>query len=234
MSSQVRATDNGKASVKFGLKVPYVSGSLNSAVATPGAVPYATTQFQQVDVGVNIDMQPHVNGAQDVSMHIKVEVSSVAQQISIAGINEPEISQRVNEADVRLKDSEVSILGGLSDVESTYSLTGVPGLANIPILGNLFGGIKDRTKTDDQVLVALIPHILRAPDLTAVGEQGVYAGTERVIRVQRRPDPDDGQPLPLAPTTPSPAVPAPPNPAQPVAPPVASPPANRPPGQPNP
>ena len=49
---QIRATDNGKASLKVGQKIPYVSGSLNSAVATPGSIPYATTQFQQIEVGV--------------------------------------------------------------------------------------------------------------------------------------------------------------------------------------
>ena len=70
---QVRVTDGGKGSLKIGSKIPYVSGSLNSAVATPGSIPYATTQFQQIDVGVNIDVQPHVNGPDDVSMHIKVE-----------------------------------------------------------------------------------------------------------------------------------------------------------------
>ena len=75
---QLRATDGGKASLKIGQKIPYVSGSLNSAVATPGSIPYATTQFQQVEVGTLIDLQPHVNGTEDISMHIRVELSNRA------------------------------------------------------------------------------------------------------------------------------------------------------------
>src|ERR1700761_9356255 len=136
---QVRATDGGKASLKIGSKIPYVSGSLNSAVATPGAIPYATTQFQQVDVGTQIDLEPHVNGADEIGMHIKVEVSDVTQTENIAGVQQPIIGQKVNEANIRMKDGEVSVLGGLYDDEHDNSVSGIPGVTNIPVLGYLFG-----------------------------------------------------------------------------------------------
>ena len=136
---QLRATDGGKASLKIGQKIPYVSGSLNSAVATPGSIPYATTQFQQVEVGTLIDLEPHVNGQDDISMHIRVELSTVLNQILIAGIEEPEIGQQIDEANIRMKDGEVSILGGLSDRERTRAYSGVPGFTNLPLLGYLFG-----------------------------------------------------------------------------------------------
>jgi general secretion pathway protein D len=212
---ELRATDGGKASLKIGQKIPYVSGSLNSAVATPGAIPYATTQFQQVDVGTNIDMQPHVNGTDEVSMHVKVEISNVLNTETIAGIQEPIIGQQVDEADIRMKDGEVSILGGLSDKELSTVLSGVPGFANIPLLGYAFGN-KQRTSTDNQILLALIPHILRAPDMTHIADKGVLAGSERVTRVERKPEgtPVGGnavpqgrlrQPVPATPLTPVPA-----------------------------
>lgn len=211
---QLRATDNGKASLKVGEKIPYVSGSLNSAVATPGAIPYATTQFQQIDIGTNIDLQPHVNGTDDVSMHIKVEVSNEPSQVSIAGISEPVIGQQIDEADIRMKDGEVSILGGLSDKEYQKNLSGFPGLTNIPLLGYLFGE-HDTSITDTEVLIAIIPHILRTPDMSAMGEEGVLAGTERVIHVERKSDgtfvsvPPSGVPPATVPVTPpTPLTPA--------------------------
>ncbi len=233
---QIRAIDGGKASLKIGQKIPYVSGSLNSAIATPGSVPYATTQFQQVDVGVNIDLEPHVNGPEDVSMHIKVEISNTAAPITIAGISEPVITQRVNEAQIRMKDGQPAILGGLSDVEDTNTNNGVPGITNIPVLGYLFG-TKTKSNSDDQILVALIPHIVRAPDLSALGNPGVLAGTERVVRVERKPDgtltvtplsPTDGTRPPGNGSSPPPNATPPP--------PVALPPAqvNPPPNQPKP
>jgi general secretion pathway protein D len=206
---QLRATDGGKASLKIGQKIPYVSGSLNSAVATPGSIPYATTQFQQVDVGTNIDLQPHVNGAEEISMHVKVEISNVLNQQNIGGINEPIIGQQVDEADIRMKDGEVSILGGLSDKEQQNVLSGLPGFTNIPVLGYLFGS-KQKTITDNQVLIVLIPHIVRAPDITHMADTGVFAGTERVTRVERHPDgtPSPNNPPPTSPLGTVPNVPA--------------------------
>ncbi len=196
---QLRAIDGGKASLKIGQKIPYVSGSLNSAVATPGSIPYATTQFQQVEVGTLIDLQPHVNGSQDISMHIRVEISNVLAQIAIAGINEPEIGQQIDEADVRLRDGEVSILGGLSEKDRANTLSGLPGFTNIPLLGYLFG-TKVVNNTDNETLIAVIPHITRAPEYGDIANQGTYAGTERIPRVDRIPQTVEV-------TLPSPAIP---------------------------
>jgi general secretion pathway protein D len=183
---QLRAIDNGKASLKIGQKIPYVSGSLNSAVATPGSIPYATTQFQQVEVGTLIDFQPHVNGPEDVYMHVRVELSNKLSDVTIAGIAEPIIGQQIDEADIRMRDGEVSILGGLSDRENSNLLTGVPGFTNIPLLGYVFGS-KTRENIDNEILIAVIPHIVRAPEYADLAGTGVYAGTERVPRVERSP-----------------------------------------------
>jgi general secretion pathway protein D len=213
---EVRVTDGGKATLKVGSKIPYVSGSLNSAVATPGSIPYATTQFQQIDVGVNIDLQPHVNGPEDVSMHIKVEISNVTQTETIAGVQQPIIGQKVNEADIRMKDGEASLLGGLSSDSDSQSIAGIPGVANLPVLGYLFGThTKDREK--DDIIIALIPHIIRAPSVN-LADEGILAGTERVVKVERRSVEQVGAALQPSGSTPQVPVSAP-----------AAPPANLPP-----
>ena len=195
---EVRVTDGGKATLKIGSKIPYVSGSLNSAVATPGSVPYATTQFQQIDVGVNVDLQPHVNGPEDVSMHIKVEISQVTSTETIAGVQQPIISQRVNEADIRMRDGEASLLGGLSQNSDTSSVAGIPGVANMPVLGYLFG-TRSKDRERDDIVIALIPHIVRAPTVN-LADEGVLAGTERVVKVVRRAD--TAPPIAAAPVLP--------------------------------
>lgn len=192
---QVRVTDNGKASLKIGQRIPYVSGSLNSAVATPGSIPYATTQFQQVDVGVNVDLQPHVIGTDEISMKIKVEISSVVRTTNIAGVDQPVIGQKINEAEIRMRDGEASLLGGLTSDSDTQGIAGIPGVANMPLLGYLFGTrSKDREK--DDIIVALIPRIIRAPSVIDASAEGVLSGTERLIRVNRAPE---------APAAPAPA-----------------------------
>ena len=195
---QVRATDGGKASLLIGSSIPYVSGSLNSAVATPGSIPYATTQFQQINVGTQIEFAPHVNGTEDVSMHLKVELSTVLNTETIAGIQEPIIGKQTGEADLRMKDGEVTIISGLSDKELNSTVSGVPGLANVPLLGYIFGS-KDKIHTDNEILIAMIPHIVRSLDFSAAEGTGVYAGSERVIRVERRREPSSMTVTPAAP-----------------------------------
>ena len=227
---QVRVTDGGKGSLKIGSKIPYVSGSLNSAVATPGSIPYATTQFQQIDVGVNIDVEPHVNGPDDVSMHIKVEVSSVTGTNTIAGVAQPIIGQKVNEANVRMRDGEYSLLGGLSSDTNSLSVGGLPGVSNIPILGYLFG-TKTKDIEKDDILIALVPHIIRAPAVDEQPSEGILAGTERSVRVERKQQAatptalapsalGNTQPVPNVPAQPTPNVPTPvrPGPVQPISP----------------
>ena len=208
---QVRVTDGGKASLKVGQKIPYVSGSLNSAVATPGSIPYATTQFQQIDVGVLVDIEAHVNGADEISLHLKVEISNVAQNELIAGVEEPVIGQKVNEANIRLKDGEVSLMGGLTTDQDTNTVSGIPGIANMPVLGYLFGDHNSNRQKDD-IIVALIPHIIRTPNMGSPGDEGILAGTERVVRVERRAPVSTTPPaLPPSSGTPS-APPLPPGP----------------------
>lgn len=187
---QVRSTDGGKASFLVGSQIPYVSGSLSSVVNT-GSVPYATTQFQQVNVGTQIEFAPHVNGTEDISMHVKVELSNVLQRILIAGVEQPVIGKQTDEADIRMRDGEVSILGGLSDKESGLTTSGLPGTTNLPLLGYIFGS-KKRDLTDNQILIAMTPHIVRSADLPNATDAGTFAGTERVIRVERNRTPSNG------------------------------------------
>lgn len=197
---EVRAVDGGKAVLKIGQKIPYVSGSLNSAIATPGAIPYATTQFQQISVGTEIDFKPHVNGPNDITMHVKVDLSTLLQWLDIAGVQEPELGQQVDEADIRMKNGEVSLLGGLSDVEHNKTLSGFPGLTNLPLLDYIFGSKKIQD-SNNEILIALVPHIIRSPEdqLAITAEKGVYAGTNRVVSVRRASQAAPPQPTTTAP-----------------------------------
>src|SRR6266480_6175509 len=83
------------------------------------------------DVGVNIDLTPRVHPNHEVSLKLKVEVSAHTSDVSIGGITQPVISQRVIEHDIRLKEGEVSILGGLIQRSDSKTLEGWPGLAKL-------------------------------------------------------------------------------------------------------
>ena len=95
-------------------------------------------------MGVNIEMTPTVHFDHDVTLKIKIEVSSQSGSVTISGVTEPILSQRVVDQVIRLREGEASILGGIQDNRRQQSWTGIPGLSSIPILKYLFGS-KDHT-----------------------------------------------------------------------------------------
>ena len=122
---QVRASDGQKVTLKIGSRIPYATGSFGSAIGGVGAgvSPLVSTQFNYADVGVNIDMTPQVHSADEVTLHIEVTVSSVQQYVQIGGISQPVIGQQANIADIRLREGEVNILGGLNQTQENSNLT---------------------------------------------------------------------------------------------------------------
>ena len=136
---QVRALDNQKATLKIGERVPVATGSFQPGIGGVGINPLVNTQFQYLDVGVNIDVTPHVHADREVTLKITMEISSVVGQSSIGGISQPIIGQKKIEHEIRLKDGESSLIGGILDDSQTRSLAGIPGLAQIQIMGYLFG-----------------------------------------------------------------------------------------------
>ena len=136
---QIRALDGQKASLKIGDRVPVATGSFQPGIGGVGINPLVNTQFQYLDVGVNIDITPHVHANGEVTLKISMDVSAVTGQQNIGGISQPIIGQRKIEHEIRLKDGEANLLGGIMEDQQTKSLSGIPGLAQIPILKYLFG-----------------------------------------------------------------------------------------------
>jgi general secretion pathway protein D len=177
---QVRVTDGQTAKLRIGTRIPYATGSFLpgvSAGTAAGISMLASTQFQYQDVGVNLDLTPHllING--EVGLHAMIEISSLGASINIGGVQQPTFGQRRIEHDIRLKEGEVSLLGGLIQSTETRTYVGVPGLGQIPILGHLFSGQRTE-RAEIEVLVMLTPRVIRLPE-AKVGARGVpVAGGE--------------------------------------------------------
>jgi general secretion pathway protein D len=186
---ELRSVDGQQAKLKIGDRIPIATGSFQAGVGVGGVGsaglvnPLVNTQFQYQDVGVNIDMTPRVHPNHDVSLKIKIEVSSVTGTSTIGGISQPIISQRVVEHDIRLGDGEAYILGGLIQRTDTKTLNGWPGLAKIPVIRYLFSS-DSVDHQEDEVLIMLIPHIVRLPDWTKENLRGIYSGTDTGIQVK--------------------------------------------------
>jgi len=217
---EVRSVDGQTAKLKIGDRIPIATGSFSSGIGIAGGTagginPLVNTQFTYQDVGVNIDLTPRVHPNREVSLKLKVEVSAHTNDVSIGGITQPVISQRVIEHDIRLKEGEVSILGGLIQRSDSKTLEGWPGLAKLPLLGYLFS----HNKTDhqeDEVLIVLTPRIVRMPEWTKANLRPMYSGSDALVQVKREaeihapaPPPVTPQQQPQTNPVPAPTAPAP-------------------------
>ena len=205
---QIRALDGQKASLKIGDRVPVATGSFQPGIGGVGINPLVNTQFQYLDVGVNIDITPHVHSGREITLKITMDISSVTGQSSIGGISQPIIGQRKIEQEIRLKDGEANILGGMLEDQRTKSLSGIPGLAQIPILKYLFGQTQ-QDHSESEIVFAIVPHIIRGTDVNEMNQRPIDIGTANTVVLRHVTPP----PLPVAPPSQAPIAPAGPPPA---------------------
>jgi general secretion pathway protein D len=204
---QVRALDNQKATLKIGERVPVATGSFQPGIGGVGINPLVNTQFQYLDVGVNIDVTPHVHADRAVTLKITMEISSVVGQSSIGGISQPIIGQKKIEHEIRLADGESSLIGGIFDDSQTRSLAGIPGLAQIPILGYLFGQ-RTQDHSQDETVFVITPHIIRGAMVSELNQRPIDIGTASTIELRHISHPAAVAPAAQG-ATPAPATPAP-------------------------
>jgi general secretion pathway protein D len=183
---EIRAVDGQPAKLRVGDRVPVATGSFQSGtgVGSSGVNPLVNTQFQYIDVGVSLDVTPHVHVNREISLKVLVEVSSVTGYATIGGIQQPIISQRKVEHEIRLKEGEVSILGGLFERVDSKTLNGWPGLANVPLMRYLFSS-ENVERQENENLIVLIPRIVRMPDWSLTNLRAMYAGSETYPSVKK-------------------------------------------------
>ena len=185
---QVRALDNQKATLKIGERVPVATGSFQPGIGGVGINPLVNTQFQYLDVGVNIDVTPHVHADREVTLKITMEISSVVGQSSIGGISQPIIGQKKIEHEIRLADGESSLIGGIFDDSQTKAISGIPGLAQIPIIKYLFGQ-ETRDNEQDETVFAITPHVVRGTEISSLNQRAIDIGTANSIQLREMTPP---------------------------------------------
>jgi general secretion pathway protein D len=186
---EIRSIDGQPAKLRVGDKIPVATGSFQAGVGVgaTGVNPLVNTQFQYLEVGVNVDITPRVHPNHEVSLKVIIEVSSQTGVSTIGGIQQPIISQRKIEQDIRLKEGEVNVLGGLFEKTDTRTLNGWPGLAKIPLMRYLFSD--DRIDhQENEVLIVMTPRIVRIPEWTKGNLRPLYSGSESNVQVRRDRD----------------------------------------------
>lgn len=184
---EIRAMDNEHATLKIGDRVPVATGSFSPGTGG-GISPLVSTQFQYIDVGVNVDITPHIHSEHEVTLKMSLEVSSVTGQTNIGGISQPIIGQRTVQEQARLADGEVSLIAGILEDTDTKSLGGYPYLSKIPILRYLFAQ-EDKERQETEVVFAITPHIVRAQEITDDNLRLVDVGTGTNVGVRLKEPP---------------------------------------------
>jgi len=129
----------------------------NSTVGT-AQTPYPASEY--VDLGVKIKATPTLHPNNQVTLLLEFEIRSLSGS-SVNGI--PIITNRTLTQTVRVKEDEPTLIGGRTDTEETRSITGLPGFAEIPIGGYVFGG-RNNSLQDTELLILVTPRKLRLAD----------------------------------------------------------------------
>lgn len=201
-SPRVATLNNQKAVLKVGTDeffVTNVSGgtisSGNNSLAGSTTLPTVTlTPFFS---GISLDVTPQIDDGTSVTLHVHPSVTTVTEknkQVDLGSIGNyrlPLASSSVNETDtlVRIQDGSIVAIGGLMQMESSRSASGLPGSSNIPIFSSLFGN-RANTGRKKEVVVLIKPTIIRTLQdweaqtrRTRLALDDMDAARARVIRI---------------------------------------------------
>jgi general secretion pathway protein D len=186
-SPRIRVRDKEKAKIVIGDRVPVFTQQLQpiaSSGASGGIATAAyTSSVNYLDVGIKLDVEPHVYREGDVGIKISMEVSNLGQQVTdpVTKAQAYQISSRTATTSLRLRDGETQILGGLINDQLSTTEDKVPGLGQFPVLNKIFGN-DNSTHIKDELVLSITPHILRAPAETDRRLRDVFSGTESAVR----------------------------------------------------
>jgi general secretion pathway protein D len=171
---RIRVKNREKAKIHIGDKLPVITSNVTSTGVISESVSY-------IDVGLKLDVEPNVLMRDDVQIKVNLEVSNIVKEIrSLGGTLTYQIGTRNANTILRLKDGETQVLAGLISEEDRGSSSGIPGLANLPVLGHLFASKSDE-KIKTEIVLLITPYILRHAQAQQPVLTEFRGGTENTI-----------------------------------------------------
>ena len=148
--------DNEKASILVGQNVPFVTGSYTTG-SDSSTNPFQTIDRQ--DIGINLNVIPHIGENGTVRLEVSQEVSSVVPG-SAGNASGLTTNKSLINTTILADDQQTIALGGLMRDNTTTRQQKVPGLGNVPLVGRLFRSDNDTTQKSN-LIIFLQPTILR-------------------------------------------------------------------------
>ena len=151
-------------------------------IAAGGINQQPFTSFVYQDIGVNIDITPRTHHDDEISLTLKIAVSNQSGT-GFGGL--PTFGNREVTTTIRLKDGETNMLAGLIRDDERTTLSGTPGLSDLPLIGRLFASHHKEARQTD-IILTLTPHIVRVLDLAEDDLRPFRLGRETARRRHRR------------------------------------------------
>ncbi len=210
---RLRAAEGKKTSLNIGQEVP-IPVTTFTATQSGSSTFAPATSFQYRTVGIKLELTPQVNAGGDVTLEMTAEFSTLGADRNVGTgqnpLNVPTFLTRNITGILRIKDGETSLVGGLIQRNEQDTLQGLFGLQSIPILNKLFTSRK-KQNDDQEVLLSITPHVVRAPKVTEKDLLPLYVGTVESPRVNRSlfGEPEEEAPAQGAAAAPAPQAVAP-------------------------
>ena len=169
------AMDNELATSIIGQEIPITTGE---SLGTNNSNPFRTTSRQEV--GIKLEVTPQINEGSSVVLKIKIEVSGIAG-VPMSGIDII-TNKRAIETTALVDNNQIIVLGGLVDEDTQDSISKVPVLGSVPIIGKLFQS-SSSTIVKKNLMVFLRPTILTDSDsaISTSNEKYNYIKAKQIL-----------------------------------------------------
>jgi general secretion pathway protein D len=160
---RIMTTHATPGSIFVGSTVPYVTSTYYNGGYGGGP----SSQYQQMQVGIGLQVTPFINSEGLVVMQLHEEISEISGSTTITGVGDvPNTTTRQLDGEVSVRDGEAIMLGGFVRNSTDKKVSGIPILKDIPLIGPLFGN-NSKTKARQELMVLMRPTVLRTPDIAA-------------------------------------------------------------------
>ncbi|MFP4032671.1 MAG: type II secretion system protein GspD, partial [Desulfococcaceae bacterium] len=136
-----------------------------------------TFDFQYFDVGVKLNATPTINPNGEITLDLKLEVSSLGPNLGTTDDPQFSIRTRTAESILSLYDGEAVIIGGLISDDERQTFQEVPFLGDLPVVGKLFNN-EDVNASRTDIVMAITPIMLRDPQMPGIDVARIWSGPE--------------------------------------------------------
>lgn len=174
---RIRVRNREKAKIHIGEKVPVITTTSTANVGVSSSVSYLET-------GLKLDVEPNVYLQDEVAIKVELEVSNILSQLNVSGTVAYRLGTRNASTVLRLRDGETQMLAGLINNEDRQTMAKLPGVAELPVLGQLFRN-NDQNTAKTEIVLLITPRVLRNVRQPDTVQTQFPSGTEATPGRQR-------------------------------------------------